>query len=644
MISESMIEPGTGVSDRVAPVGRPATLPVAENDSRPNVVAVLTSATTIATSGRGRFTRTCQVGLGIAFLIGVFSLFFELADAKSLGSHEGYAIVPAREMQQSGDYVVPRFGEMPRLKKPPLVYWSILGSATLTGELDIWSARLPATLSGVLLGGLMAWWAWRWYGGIAAVGAAAAQWTSVYVLVFARKAEVDMILVLLITAALALVVGHHPDESRRTSRLRWIGIWAFAAVSWLGKFHFAPAMIFAPAIAWLVLERRWRFLLEMFHPVGLLLFAVAAGVWPAMVLQRLPEAWAIWQEETIGRAVGELGRQPVWYYLPHLVTWTLPWTLFAVLAWPESVRTGFGTVASEWRGRRIPSRAVITTSTARRRCNEAWRNIVAGGDSRERFLWIWFGVSLAIVTISANKHPHYILPALPAFSLWTGRRFAQLAMQARQGRRLIPLPLAITLTVAAIVAVAGPVLFVDRLPPGLTLGVVLSVVGVGGVSLAIAGWLLFARRNRTAAAVLAIAWVIACGAAIGWMTPAQDHRRGAYAFAENARLQTGRGIEIGLYGLDKDAAVWYMGEPTFRAETPLAIAARLKTSPRVRLLTIVDHLHVLSSLGDVRIVERFRDQQGFPKVELGHYQKMVLIDLTARPLSAVHRRDSDARR
>ncbi|MGC1273308.1 MAG: glycosyltransferase family 39 protein [Planctomycetaceae bacterium] len=600
------------------------------------MASVLSQAgeSTITTPGTGRPVRAWHVGLGVAFLIGAFSLFFELADAKSLGSHEGYAIVPAREMLLSGDYVVPRFGEMPRLKKPPLIYWSILGSASLTGQLDIWSARLPAAVSGLLLGGLMACWAWRWYGGVAAVGAAVAQLTSVYVLVFARKAEADMILVLLIAAALSLVSGHDPTESRRATFLRWVGIWACAAVSWLGKFHFAPAMIFAPAIAWLVLERRWRFLFGMLNPAGLLLFAVAAGVWPALVLQRLPEAWAIWQEETIGRAVGELGHQPVWFYLPHLVTWTLPWTLFAVMAWPESLRVGFGTLVAELLGKRTTSGAANSSTSMFQRLDAIWRKVVAVGDPRERFLWVWLGVSFAIVTISANKHPHYILPALPAFSLWTGRRFAQLAAQARQGRRLLPLPLAVGLTVAATAAVAGSIVLADQLPEGLTLEVLLSVVGAGGVGLTIGGWLLYARRNRTAAAVIAVAWVVACGAAIGWMTPAQDHRRGAYHFAEKARSRFGQDAEIGVYGIEKDAAVWYLGEPTFRAETPQALAARLEASSRLRILTIADHEDVLSQLGDVRVIERFRDQPGLPKVVLGHYRKLVLLELEARSATA----------
>lgn len=559
------------------------------------------------------------MALAATFVVGAFSLLFRLGEAKSLGSHEGYAIVPAREMLLSGDYVVPRFGELPRLKKPPLIYWAVIASAKLTGGLTIASARLPAALAGLLLGGLMARWASRWYGGVAAVGAAAAQLTSVYVLVFARKVEADMILVLLIAAALYLLVEQTPGESRRESFFRWAGIWACAAVSWLGKFHFGPAMILVPAIAWIVLERRWRSLFGLLNPVGLLLFAAAVVIWPALVLQRLPEAWQIWQEETIGRAVGELGRQPVWFYLPHLVTWTLPWTIFALLAWPASWRDAFGHLRP-------------TSGAARRglagRIDELWRSLVASGAARERFLWIWLGVTFAIVTVSANKHPHYILPALPAFSLWTGRRFAQLAEQAREGRPLLSRGLAAVLTVGCVAAAVVPIVFAERLPADLPRTALFSMAAVAATGLAATGWLLAVRRNRSAAGTALGTWVVAYGLATASFIPQTDHRIGAYRFAEEARRSYGPTAEIGVYGMDQDAAVWYLGEPVFRAETAEELAARLHDGGRLRLLTIADHKPALAALGKVRVVERFADLPGLPTVELGHYRQMVLVELT----------------
>jgi 4-amino-4-deoxy-L-arabinose transferase-like glycosyltransferase len=559
------------------------------------------------------------------FAVGAFSIFFRLGESKSLGSHEGYAIVPAREMLLTGDYVVPRFGGMPRLQKPPLIYWSILAAANVTGTLDITTARLPAAIAGMLLGALICAWGYRWYGRAGAIGALAAQLTSVYVLVFARKAEADLILVLLIATALAMLVGYREGESKRRTFARWTGIWACAAVTWLGKFHFGPAMIFGPVVCWLCLERRWRLLLGIFNPVGILMFAAAAGIWPAMILERVPHAWEIWQEETIGRAVGELGHQPFWYYLPHLATWTLPWTLFAVLAWPASWTFAFPRLRHELESLRRGASPLLA------RLNAAWDRVIRNGDPRERFLWVWLAVTLAMVTVSANKHPHYILPALPAFSLWTGRRFCQLAEQARRGERLIPLPLAIAVSVlaggfaGALIAFPGTAPFENALLSTLAPLIV--------VAIAAAGWLLWCRRPRTAAFVLLGVWVVAYGTATKLIVPAEDHRAGAYAFAEAVRARYGDEAPIGIYGMHQDAAVWHLGEPVFRAERPEQVAERLKTAGRLRLLTMEAHKRSLAELGELTVVEQFQDQPGLPPVELDHYRQMVLVELV-HPLTA----------
>lgn len=603
-----------------------------------------------------------HVGLVIAFLVGIFSLLFHLGDAKSLGSHEGYAIIPAREMLLSGDYIVPRFGEIPRLQKPPLIYWSIIAFAKALGGLDIWSARLPAAVGALLLAALMAVWAKRWYGGVAAIGAVATQLTSVYVLAFGRKAEADMILVLLISAALYLVVEQSPSERRQTSFLRWTGIWACAAVSWLGKFHFGPAMIFAPAIAWIILERRWRSLWGLVNPVGIALFLAAVVIWPTLVLNRLPGAWEIWQSETIGRALGDLGREPIWYYVPRLITWTLPWTVFAILAWPASARAACGKIGyhslrdairgnlpprpqgrtvqgeltplSPGRGAGSERRAdgllasITQFSTSLAQYLESLcRILIATGDRRERFLWVWLGVSFAMVTASAGKHPHYILPALPAFSLWTARRFAQLAQQAHEGKRLLNAPLTLLITLLGAGTLAGLWLVRNRLPLGLNFSHVTAVVAPIALSLVAAGWLLFLRYNKSAALITATGWVVAYAAATHWLVPSQDHRIAAYRFGQTIRRQFGGESEIGIHGIDQDAILWYLGEPAFRTESLPQLEARLKTATRVRLITVEGHEPALATLGDVRVLRHIADEPHYDSVELGHYRQLVLVEV-----------------
>src|SRR5436309_792932 len=65
-----------------------------------------------------------------------------------LDEHEVFVAQTARQMMDSGDWVVPWFGGVPRLNKPPLSYWLTMLAAWASGARDIqpWHARLPSAL------------------------------------------------------------------------------------------------------------------------------------------------------------------------------------------------------------------------------------------------------------------------------------------------------------------------------------------------------------------------------------------------------------------------------------------------------------------------------------------------------------------
>ncbi|MGH7213330.1 MAG: ArnT family glycosyltransferase, partial [Tepidisphaeraceae bacterium] len=52
----------------------------------------------------------------------------------------------SRQMLHSGDWVVPRFLDKPRVNKPPLIYWLQAGSMKWLGETDF-AARLPSVVA-----------------------------------------------------------------------------------------------------------------------------------------------------------------------------------------------------------------------------------------------------------------------------------------------------------------------------------------------------------------------------------------------------------------------------------------------------------------------------------------------------------------
>src|SRR5215510_2685813 len=54
--------------------------------------------------------------------------------------------MPAVQMLQNGNYIVPYVGTEPYLRKPPLINWIVAGSFKLFGVRNEWTARLPSAL------------------------------------------------------------------------------------------------------------------------------------------------------------------------------------------------------------------------------------------------------------------------------------------------------------------------------------------------------------------------------------------------------------------------------------------------------------------------------------------------------------------
>ena len=79
--------------------------------------------------------------------------FFVLLGSRSLNEpDEGRYAEIAREMIETGDWLVPHFWYVPHFDKPPMTYWLVASSMKLFGQNE-WAVRLPlalAALSGVL--------------------------------------------------------------------------------------------------------------------------------------------------------------------------------------------------------------------------------------------------------------------------------------------------------------------------------------------------------------------------------------------------------------------------------------------------------------------------------------------------------------
>jgi len=136
------------------------------------------------------------------FLPLIALLFLGLLGTRSLNEpDEGRYAEIAREMVETGNWLVPHIWYVPHLDKPPFTYWAVAASLSVFG-VNEWAARLPLALAGLSA-------AWATFLLVRSVaGAAAARWgvlvfaTSALPWVMARMLTTDMFLTQFITWAI----------------------------------------------------------------------------------------------------------------------------------------------------------------------------------------------------------------------------------------------------------------------------------------------------------------------------------------------------------------------------------------------------------------------------------------------------------
>lgn len=297
---------------------------------------------------------------------------------------EGRYVGVAWEMLSSGDWLTPTLNGLPYFHKPPLMYWITAGAMWLFGPHAL--AMRAAPLVGAWLMGL-ALWLW-----IAGPGA-----------LTARRREAVVALVVLATMpffhlggqfanhdmlvagclSMSIVAARRALAGGSSTRWRWLVLaWGMAALAMLAKGLIGiviPVLVLAP---WLLVQRRWRELLSLLHPAGLLVFVVIGGAW-FMAMEAAHDGFfdyfVIEQHFRRFSQSAFNNQEPIWFYLAALPLLSLP--------------------ASLW----LPSALLRARSTCVR----------LGLRAESAFALWWMVVVLGFFSLPHSKLVGYVLPALP---------------------------------------------------------------------------------------------------------------------------------------------------------------------------------------------------------------------------------------
>ena len=259
---------------------------------------------------------------GVALLLLSFVAFMPQLLSDEWRGTEARRVEIAREMYETGDWMVPRLGQEPTLTKPPLYYW-VLASFQHFGRDPFWM-RLPSVLSFWLLALACYFPLRRHYSGRSAVIGAAGVLLSPMVLEHVPYAEIDP----MFAALTAISIVWLAEGAAFGGRGR---IFAAGVIGGLALMTKGPPYFLFLAGSILVWYRRRRLSGAMwFFPP---LLALPAAYYVPLLLWHVPpdEMASVAGEESVGRVtlftLANVLETP--WYLLRAVAAVLPLGLWA---------------------------------------------------------------------------------------------------------------------------------------------------------------------------------------------------------------------------------------------------------------------------------------------------------------------------
>lgn len=342
-----------------------------------------------------------------------------LLQGPGLSEHEVIVAQTARQMIESGEWLVPHYLDTPFLVKPPLMPWLVAAvslvlphDAATDLAVTAFSARLPSALAALLMIWLVARLGCDMFHPRAGVLAAFVSAASLGTLLYAFNATVEMVLAFLCTWAFAEFWWALKARSTGSRRRHLFFFYLALGLAMMAKGPMPMVLVGLPLAAWWWLERPVRLLaaggprylgsvawLGLWQAWPRLRRAVTTlGVWwgiPLFLAMFVPwmvhvgrqqdYAWEYWKYEYLQRMEGDYpgsGQGNAFYYLPILFGLALPWALSV----PEALASPF---LRAFRPHRRPM----------------------------TFLWFWVVVGVFFVSLMSFKKPYYVLPAIPGLAL-----------------------------------------------------------------------------------------------------------------------------------------------------------------------------------------------------------------------------------
>lgn len=304
-----------------------------------------------------------------------------------VGNHEAYVAVTARQMLNSGDWIVPVFNGEVRLNKTPLCYWLAAIAGKTAGGINDFIVRVPTAALAVVSAMAIFYFVSEWLGVSIAVLSALIWSTSLCFIRYSHTARPEMALTVFVAISMLSFYSAINSESRKKQILYMLIFWVSFSLLMLAKGPAPLPVIFPALFLYFAIFRKWKFIPKLLPVSGVILFLLIFLPWPVAVLAKCPQAVEVWKNEFLGRAAGEYaaGAKPFYYYFKIMFVYMVPFSAFIPLA----IAAPFYSV---WEKKR---KAMF-------------------------YLWLWFIGGVAAMSLCGGKRQHHILPMMPAMAILAG--------------------------------------------------------------------------------------------------------------------------------------------------------------------------------------------------------------------------------
>lgn len=350
----------------------------------------------------------CLSLLAVACLI---FLFFGLGAYPLIDVDETRYAVMARDMLHAHNLNNLMLNGVPFLEKPPLYFWFVAASIKLFGAFNPFTVRFPIALLSAALIFFTYYVGKRIISRKFGVISALVLLSSIFFLILAHIAIIDMVLTVFMTGSLYCFLLTHFCEEKNKKYYWWL-FYIVAAFGFLAKGLLALAI---PGVIILIYNMLTKTVKDIFKPVnlipGVIVFLAIMLPWHILMYKEynyefikmyilLHHFARFINSETIGR------ERPLWYFVPVFLLGFMPWTFIFIGVVFDGIK-----------------KLVLRYKTAQGNfINKLFAVTEANNNEQKLMLFatLAFVIIFAVFSSSSTKLPTYILPAFPFAALITG--------------------------------------------------------------------------------------------------------------------------------------------------------------------------------------------------------------------------------